>query len=186
MSGPQTLTLGDVTSLFTLRGAYTLAYSFTFGMAVWVSFFGGVIAYKTLPRQMFGNLQHRTFPIYFNVMLGLSTGLLGAWTYKHPDVISYATKPLVPDVFQAYALGSVILTCVANSFVLGPMTSKTMFKRHKLEKEEGKAYNDPGVSDEMKALNRYFMQLHGYSSLANLGALIALAIHGLWYGSHGL
>lgn len=73
---------------------------------------------------MFGNLQHRTFPIYFNTMLGLSGGLLAAWTYKHPDVLAYATKPLVPDVFQAYTLTTVILACVANSFVLGPMTSK--------------------------------------------------------------
>lgn len=61
-----------------------------------------------------------------------------------------------------------------------------MFKRHKLEKEEGKSYSDEGVSDEMKALNRRFAQAHGFSSLFNLDALIALIFHGLWIGHHGL
>ena len=77
-----------------------------------------------------------------------------------------------------------------------------MFKRHKLEKEEGKAYNEPTVrvhtmlptslmlipskvSAEMKALNKTFAQLHGISSLANLTAFLALLFHGLWIGNTG-
>jgi hypothetical protein len=54
-----------------------------------------------------------------------------------------------------------------------------MFQRHKLEKEEGKTYNEPGVSDKMKALNKTFGMLHGVSSLLNLGAVFALLFHGL-------
>lgn len=81
-----------------------------------------------------------------------------------------------------------------------------MFQRHKLEKEEGKAYSDEGVSnyfrisanrhctltcypkvsDAMKALNRKFSQLHGWSSLANLYAFLAAAFHGLWIANYGL
>lgn len=82
-----------------------------------------------------------------------------------------------------------------------------MFQRHRLEKEEGKTYNEPGVScnpalafidrelliernvqvsDQMKALNRRFGMLHGISSLANLGAVIALGFHGLWIGQYGV
>jgi len=82
-----------------------------------------------------------------------------------------------------------------------------MFQRQKLEKEEGKVYSDPGVSrsrmcldfncrssytssnqvsSEMKALNRQFGMLHGISSLANLGAIIALGFHGLWIGNAGV
>lgn len=34
-----------------------------------------------------------------------------------------------------------------------------MFQRHKLEKEEGKSYNDADVSAEMKALNKKFSQV---------------------------
>lgn len=61
-----------------------------------------------------------------------------------------------------------------------------MFERHRLEKEEGKAYNDEGVSEKMKSLNKKFMQLHGWSSMLNLDSVIALIIHGLWIGNHGL
>jgi hypothetical protein len=61
-----------------------------------------------------------------------------------------------------------------------------MFQRHKLEKEEGKNYNEPGVSAQMRALNAKFGMLHGISSLANLVAVIALTFHGLWIGSYGL
>ena len=36
---------------------------------------------------------------------------------------------------------------------------RIMFQRHKLEKAEGKSYNDADVSAEMKALNRKFAQV---------------------------
>ena len=80
-----------------------------------------------------------------------------------------------------------------------------MFQRHKLEKEEGKLYNEAGVqilliirehtfnthstsqvSADMKALNRRFGMLHGISSLANLAAVIALGFHGVWIGNMGV
>jgi len=55
-----------------------------------------------------------------------------------------------------------------------------------LEKEEGKDAHDPNVSTDMKKLNAKFARLHGYSSLANLIAFLALAFHGLWIGSYGI
>ena len=48
------------------------------------------------------------------------------------------------------------------------------------------AYNDAGVSDKMKALNRKFGMLHGWSSLLNLDTAIALILHGLRIGRYGL
>jgi len=176
----------DLVSLVNLNGFYMLGYAFLFGMSVWISFFGGVIAYKSLPRHQFGALQHKTFPIYFLVSISLSSALLGTWVFKHPDVLDYLTKPWIADVSQVYALGTVWLTQASNYFVVGPMTSKIMFRRQKQEKEEGKNYNDPGVSAEMTALNRQFGSLHGISSLANLFAVIALGFHGLYIGSAGV
>jgi len=163
-----------------------LGYGWAFGMSVWVTFFGGIIAYKTLPRQQFGNLQHKTFPIYFLTTIGLSAGLLSLWTSAHPEVLSNLTRPSVASVAQAYALAAAGLNQSFNYFVVGPLTSKTMFQRQKLEKEEGKAYNEQGVSEDMKALNKRFGMLHGLSSLANLGSVIALGFHGLWLGYAGL
>jgi len=170
-------------NLFSIESVYVLAYSWLFGMSVWVSFFGGVIAFKSLPRPMFGALQHRVFPVYFAVSIVLSSGMLGVWTWTHPDVITHILRPNVADVAQAYALATVFICQSANHFVIGPLVSKVMFQRHKLEKEEGKSYNEDGVSVEMKALNIKFGSLHGVSSLANLSAVLALGFHGLWLGN---
>ena len=65
-------------------------------------------------------------------------------------------------------------------------TSRMMFRRHKLEKEQGKAYYEAGVSSEMKALNNKFGMLHGVSSLANLVVLVLLGFHGVWIGNAGI
>ena len=98
--------------------------------------------------------------------MGLSASLLGLWTWAHPDVLTHILCPQVADVAQAYALGIVLLSQGTNFFVVGPLTSKyvtfpsssdvrgikmrrrVMFQRHKQEKEEGKSYNEAGVSVE--------------------------------------
>lgn len=84
----------------------------------------GVIAFKTLPRQQFGTLQHRTFPVYFVISIALSSGLLGLWTYSHPSVLTQYLSPTNADVAQAYALAAVVLAQASNHFVIGPLTSK--------------------------------------------------------------
>lgn len=84
----------------------------------------GTIAFKTLPRQQFGTLQHRTFPIYFSISIALSSGLLALWTFSHPVVLTHYLQPSVADVSQAYALAAVVLSQASNQFVIGPLTSK--------------------------------------------------------------
>ncbi|KAF6766083.1 hypothetical protein DFP72DRAFT_6660 [Ephemerocybe angulata] len=182
----EVISLQTLRALANLDGLYIVGYAWLFGMSLWISFFGGVIAFRALPRQQFGALQHKTFPVYFVQSILLSGALLAAWVFKHPDVATHALKPWYVDVFQAYALGTVLVCQGLNYFVIGPMTSKIMFQRHKQEKEEGKVYNEPGVSAEMKALNRRFGSLHGISSLFNLFSVIALGIHGLWIGNAGV
>ncbi|GAW03404.1 Transmembrane protein 205 [Lentinula edodes] len=157
MSKVEEITISSFLSLFTSNGLYMILYSWLFGMSLWITFFGGVIAFKALPRQQFGNLQHKTFPIYFVISITL-----------------------------VYILFSVLISQGINYTVIGPLTSRTMFERHRLEKEEGKAYNEPGVSDAMKGLNRRFGSLHGISSLLNLWAVIAIGLHGLWIGNAGV
>ncbi|KAH8120655.1 hypothetical protein DFH11DRAFT_81392 [Phellopilus nigrolimitatus] len=186
MSTPEVLTVSSILNLFDLKGLYLIGYSWLFGMSLWVSFFGGVIAYKALPKQQFGALQHRTFPVYFVISIVLSSGLVGLWTYAHPAVLANLAYFRAADVAQAYTLASVALLQGTNHFAFGPLTSKIMFQRHRLEKTEGKSYNEEGVSSEMKALNKKFSQLHGLSSLFNLYAFIALSFHGLWIGHYGL
>ncbi|KAF8514502.1 hypothetical protein JB92DRAFT_2719357 [Gautieria morchelliformis] len=180
------LSVSTVIDLFSVDGVYTLLYAFLFGASMWVNFFGGVIAYRALPRAQFGVLQHRTFPVFFLSSEAVSSLLLTLWTLSHPDVLTNWYNPAIVDVAQAWALATVLLTQGANDWVVGPLTSKTMFERHRLEKVEKKNYNDQGVSDEMKALNRRFGTLHGISYLLSMGAVVALGFHGLWIGNVGL
>ncbi|KAF8922246.1 hypothetical protein CPB85DRAFT_1266581 [Mucidula mucida] len=186
MADVELLTFASFSKLVSLNGLYVTGFAWLYGMSVWVSFFGGVIAYKALPRQQFGLLQHKTFPVYFVMSILLSSVLLGLWTKSHPNVVAYIANPVVADVAQAYVLASVSVVQGLNHFVIGPLTSKTMFERHRQEKTEGKAYNEADVSSDMKTLNKRFAQLHGISSLANLWAVIALSFHGLWIGSAGV
>ncbi|TFY52071.1 hypothetical protein EVJ58_g10215 [Rhodofomes roseus] len=144
----------------------------------------GPIAYRALPRHQFGALQHRVFPIYFVQSIVASAVLLVLWVRAHPAVSAHLS-PAVADVAQTYTLSSVLVMQSANHFVAGPLTSKIMFDRHKLEKAEGKSYSEEGVSDAMKALNSKFSTLHGVSSLLNLFAVIALLFHGLWISNAG-
>ncbi|CCM01621.1 uncharacterized protein FIBRA_03682 [Fibroporia radiculosa] len=185
MSRVQTLTLASFLSLFNFKSLYLIGYAWLLGMSIWVSFFAGPIAFRALPRHQFGALQHRIFPVYFVMSIIMSSGLLALWTRSHPAVLAHLSQPLVADVAQAYSLASVLLFQGANYFVVGPLTSKTMFQRQKLEKEEGKAYNEAGVSTAMKALNSRFGMLHGASSLANLFSVVVLLFHGLWIGNFG-
>ena len=43
-----------------------------------------------------------------------------------------------------------------------------MIERLKLEREEGKKYNEAGISDQFKSLNKQFAIAHGCSVLINL------------------
>ncbi|KAM6497985.1 protein of unknown function (DUF4149) domain containing protein [Amanita muscaria] len=185
MAKVEYLTFNRFLSLFNPKALYVLSYSWLFGMSLWVTFFGGVIAFKTLPRQQFGQLQLKTFPIYFSINVALSSLMMAYWVFTHPDVISYISRPTVADVAQLYALFVVFGTHGLNCFVVGPIASKVKVQRHKLEKDEGKGYDEKEVSAQMKAFNRKFGMLHGISSLLNLIAFIALVFHGLWIGNAG-
>jgi hypothetical protein len=45
---PEKLSLSTLAGLFSVDGVYTLSYSFLFGSSIWITFFGGVIAYRAL------------------------------------------------------------------------------------------------------------------------------------------
>jgi hypothetical protein len=95
--------------------------------------------------------------------------------------------------------------CDVATLVFAPphLLHRLLTARFKLEKEEGKDAHDPNVSlscdrstcstnnrlqvsTDIKKLNAKFARLHGYSSLANLVAFLALVFHGLWIGSYGI
>ncbi|KZW02107.1 hypothetical protein EXIGLDRAFT_760321 [Exidia glandulosa HHB12029] len=166
-------------------GVYILSYGWLFGQTIWVSFIGGVIAHRSLTRQQFAALQSKSFPAYFSSSTVLSSLMIALWSFSHPDVLSNLAKPGLVDVLQVYVLAFVALVQGANYTYIGPVTNKIIADRQRLEREEGKAYNDPTASAAMKAVNKQFGTFHGISSLLNLFVVIALGFHGLVLGQYG-
>ncbi|KDN43218.1 hypothetical protein K437DRAFT_225767, partial [Tilletiaria anomala UBC 951] len=144
------------------------------------------IAYKNLPRQTFGNLQNHLFRVYFPLTTGLSAVLLATYTLANPYVRSHASDLAHPVVYQAFTLLTSTLAHAANWLYVGPRTTDVMYRRHRLERTEGKSYDNVTASDEMKDLNKQFSILHGISNLLNFVAFGGVVFHGLWLAHYGL
>lgn len=52
-----------------------------------------------------------------------------------------------------------------------------MEQRFKLENDEGKKYNEPGISQEFQKLNKQFIKVHGWSVMINMIIAISLVVY---------
>ncbi|XP_009339789.1 transmembrane protein 205 [Pyrus x bretschneideri] len=166
-----------------LKLAHLLCFSTAFGAALWVTFIGGIIMFKNLPRHQFGNLQSKMFPAYFT-MVGICLAVsAGSFGYLHPW-----SSSSVADKYQLGFLLSSFAFNLTNLFVFTPMTIEMMKQRHKVEREQNIG-EEVGWSKNMQvakenpklaAMNKKFGMIHGLSSLANILAFGSLAMHS-WY-----
>ncbi|KAM1449758.1 hypothetical protein EV1_008358 [Malus domestica] len=166
-----------------LKLAHLLCFSTAFGAALWVTFIGGIIMFKNLPRHQFGNLQSKMFPAYFT-MVGICLAVsAGSFGYLHPWSSSSVT-----DKYQLGFLLSSFAFNLTNLFVFTPMTIEMMKQRHKVEREQNIGEEVGGsknvqvakVNPKLAAMNKKFGMIHGLSSLANILAFGSLAMHS-WY-----
>ncbi|KAL5778817.1 hypothetical protein ACOSQ2_009554 [Xanthoceras sorbifolium] len=107
-----------------------LGFATAYGMCVWVTFISSYVLAGALPRQQFGMVQSKIYPVYFRAMAGsIGLALLGHTPHL------FRSKA---EMFQgANLLGSVLMV-LANSMYLEPRATKVMFERMKVEKEEGR------------------------------------------------
>ncbi|EXB59332.1 hypothetical protein L484_001912 [Morus notabilis] len=166
-----------------LKLAHLLSFSTAWGAALWVTFIGGIILFKNLPRHQFGNLQSKMFPAYFS-MVGVCCAIsVASFGYLHPWKSS--------DTAEKYQLGfllSAFAFNLANLFVFTPMTIEMMKQRHKVEREQNigdeigwsKNVEVAKVNPKLAAMNKKFGMIHGLSSLANIMSFGSLAMHS-WY-----
>jgi hypothetical protein len=160
----------------------------------------GVRTFQSLPRQTFGTLQARLTPFYFSTSTILTSTLLLTHLYFHPSLISAPTvKPhwhSSEEGRQGLLIVAGLVPQLLNLIWFGPQATKVMFERHRLEKLEGKEYNDANVSPfpfELNNLNRADVQpsaamdqankqfgfLHSVTAaldLISLGGLIGLGL----------
>ncbi|CAI9105488.1 OLC1v1004418C1 [Oldenlandia corymbosa var. corymbosa] len=166
-----------------LKLAHLLCFATAFGSGLWVTFIGGIIMFKNLPRHQFGNLQGKMFPAYFWLVGVCCAVCVAAFGYLHPWKTASST--------QKYQLGFLIAAFafnLSNLVVFMPMTIEMMKQRHKIEREANigeevgwtKNQEVAKVNPKLAAMNKKFGMIHGLSSLANIMSFGSLAIHS-WY-----
>jgi hypothetical protein len=157
---------------------HLILYSVLLGSHTFHGFIGGPVAFTAVPRQTFGLLQSKIFPIYFGMGVAIPAVLIGNLALAQGGLSQIPTFPLA-------TLATSLVANAINFFFLGPKTSSIMFERHRLEKEEGiDAYKEKDkASPKMKQLSKTFAQLHGISSILNLASYGALLLHGSVSGS---
>ncbi|KAF5196507.1 Transmembrane protein [Thalictrum thalictroides] len=167
----------------TLKLSHLLSFATAWGAALWVTFIGGIIMFKHLPRHQFGNLQSKMFPAYFSMVSICCAISVACFGYIHPWKSSSATER-----YQLGFLLSAFAFNLTNLFVFTPMTIEMMKQRHKIEREEnigeevGWTKNKEAAKKNPKlaAMNKKFGMIHGLSSLANIFSFGSLALHS-WY-----
>ena len=168
------------------------SYGTLLGSTLFETFVSGIVAFKTLPRAQFGQLQKNVFPIYFAGQTILPVVL--AITYPPSTTsslspsTSYPSIATILDPSNRYSvllpLSTLFICGLANWAFVGPMTSRTMQLRKHQETRDGKKSFDHGPhSEEMKRLNRRFGILHGVSSLFNVVSVFVCLGYGWHLGS---
>jgi hypothetical protein len=121
------------------------------------TFVAGILMFRHLPKDVFGDLQARLFPAYFATQAasgGLAlAGAVGGWGGRGGSRAGLAV-----------ALVSAALNLVA----LEPATTRAMYARRAAARAGGPA---------AAAANKRFGALHGASSAANLAGLIGMCVH---------
>ncbi|KAK4282552.1 hypothetical protein QN277_013913 [Acacia crassicarpa] len=160
--------------------AHLLSFSAAFGSVLWVTFIGGIIMFKNLPRHQFGNLQSKMFPAYFS-MVGICCAIsVASFGYQHPWKSSSSAER-----YQLGFLLSSFAFSLVNLFVFTPMTIEMMRQRHKVERENSIGDEVGGSKSEevakknprLAGMNKKFGMIHGLSSLSNIMTFGGLAFH---------
>lgn len=99
---------------------HMLGFSTAYGMCVWVTFVSSYILGRYLPRQQFGMVQSRIYPVYFRAM----AYCVGAALLGH--LVSRRMKSLssMVEMFQGLSLFSALLMVLTNMIWLEPKSTK--------------------------------------------------------------
>ncbi|KAM1316525.1 hypothetical protein ACFX15_019427 [Malus domestica] len=119
--------LMSVTHLFGLATAY--------GMCMWITFVSSHVLAWSLPPQQFGMVQSKIYKVYFKAMAySVGMALLGhLWRHR-----SSLFRGKAADMLQNYNLIAALSMILFNMMYLEPRSTKVMFERMKIEKEEGR------------------------------------------------
>ncbi|KAF6257297.1 hypothetical protein COO60DRAFT_1239627 [Scenedesmus sp. NREL 46B-D3] len=125
---------------------HLLAFGVFLGTNVWNTFFVGLTMFKNMPRQMFGRVQSKLFPMFFALTTGANLVLLGSLQLS-PAGLAGAPQNAVA------ALGVSAVSSLANWLFIEPKTTGLMFERYAIENKPSKNADDEA---EIKRLYKQF------------------------------
>ncbi|KAL1971064.1 hypothetical protein VTN77DRAFT_15 [Rasamsonia byssochlamydoides] len=167
---------------------HILSYGTLLGVEIYQTFIGGVVAFRTLPRQQFSTLQNKLFPIYFTLQSALP--VVAALTYPGVRTVLGRGSSSIAGVLLEenrltvlLPLSVVFVSGLTNLLYVTPKVVEVIKQRWQQESIDGKkSYGPPPHSKEMAELNKKFGKLHGLSTLINLGGLLATVAYGVVLG----
>ncbi|POO00136.1 late embryogenesis abundant domain-containing protein / LEA domain-containing protein [Trema orientale] len=124
---------------------YLIGYAIAYGTSVWVTFISSHVLAGALPRQQFGVVQSKIYPVYFRTMAwSIGTAFLGF-------IVSHRRRAFTGqfEKFQLYNLLSSLLLTFVNMLYLEPKATKVMFERMKVEKEEGRGVEELTTTEQL-------------------------------------
>ena len=100
-----------------------LGFAMAYGISVWVTFIMSHLLAEALPRQQFGMVQSKIYPVYFKAMVGS----IGLALLAH--LMGHKGKPFKnkADMLQGYNLLGSLLLVLANLQILEPRATKVGF-----------------------------------------------------------
>jgi hypothetical protein len=154
--------------------AHLIAVATFLGAAFYTTFFAGILMFKNLPRQTFGKLQSKLFPVYFWLLAttaGVAFATLAAATAGGASAAA--------ATFGGQSLLAAVVGSLANALFLEPRATEVMFERYALENAAAASGGQRSEAQQaqVKALGKRFGALHGASSMANLVALCAMVAY---------
>ena len=116
-----TCNLGSKETLNSLMGViHLLGFATAYGLCVWVTFISSYVMSRVIPRQQFGVVQSKIYPVYFRVMAYcIGMALVGHVLCHRKRVLSSKAEWL-----QFYNLVHSLLSVLVNSIYLEPQATK--------------------------------------------------------------
>lgn len=150
--------------MFFLRFVHLFTFIFWYGTLLYFTFIQAPILFKSLPRQLFGEVQSHLFPPYY--MISYICGVLLVVTYHllHP-LKNYVSQ----DCVKITALCLMLLFSLAQGLWIGPKVAQL-----RVERQAAEAAND---QPKVEALSKEFGKAHGISSLVNLVVILAGTVY---------
>ncbi len=147
-----------------LRFIHFFTFIFWYGTLLYFTFIQAPVLFKTLPRQLFGEVQSHLFPAYYWISYVCGILLVVTFHLLHP-LKNYVSQ----DCVKITALCLMLLFSLGQGLWIGPKVAALRVERQAAEE----------VKDQPKVdtLSREFGKAHGISSLFNLVVILAGTVY---------